>query len=300
MELVHLVLPDCLLIFLGWCLKNKLQFTPEFFSGVEKLVYFFLFPALLIKSLMLAPISLSKAGNLFLVCLLLSLVGLALSYASKWFYPSNTLSLNSSSQCAYRFNTYIGLSLAPAIAGADSVAIMAVLVGFTVPIVNVLAVNSMAKQQGHHPLKEILKNPLVLSTLVGLTLNLTGITFPAFMENTLDKLGRSTVPLGLICVGAALVLRNGTQQGALLGWMLAIRLGIMPIVAITLALLFILPEVTAQTLVLFAALPTASAAYILTVRMGGDARLVASIISLSTVISMITIPIWIYIARLIF
>ncbi|MCQ9329034.1 AEC family transporter [Pelistega suis] len=300
MQLVHLVLPDCLLLILGWCLRNKLNFTPEFFSGLEKLVYYFLFPALLIKSLMAAPISLAKAGHLFIVCLALSLIGWGLSYAIRWFQTPPALSLNSSSQCAYRFNTYIGLSLAPAVAGADSVSIMAVLVGFTVPIVNIIAVNSMAKQQGNHPFKEILKNPLVISTIVGLFLNFVGIDFPEFVDNTLDKLSRSTIPLGLMCVGAALVLRNGTQQGVLLSWMLTVRLMIMPIVAIILGLVFMLPTTTAQTLVLFAALPTASAAYILAVRMGGDARLVAAIISLSTVIAMVTIPLWLYIARLMF
>lgn len=300
MELIHLVLPDCLLIFLGWFLRNKLKFTPEFFSGLEKLVYYFLFPALLIKSLMMAPISLNKAGNLFLVCLILSLIGWGLSYAIKWFHQPTPLSLNSSSQCAYRFNTYIGLSLVPAVAGADSVAVMAMLVGFTVPIVNIIAVNSMAKQQGNNPFKEILKNPLVISTIIGLLLNFSAIDFPTFVDNTLDKLARSTIPLGLMCVGAALVLRNGTQQGALLSWMLAVRLAIMPVIAIVLAFMFILPGTTAQTLVLFAALPTASAAYILAVRMGGDARLVASIISLGTVISMLTIPFWLYMAKLIF
>lgn len=300
MELVHLVLPDCLLLILGWCLRNKLKFTPEFFSGLEKLVYYFLFPALLIKSLMTAPISLAKAGNLFMVCLVLSLIGWGLSYAIRWFKTTPALSLNSSSQCAYRFNTYIALSLAPAVAGKDSVGIMAVLVGFTIPIVNIIAVNSMAKQQGNHPFKEILKNPLLLSTIIGLLLNFSGIDFPEFVDNTLDKLSRSTIPLGLICVGAALALRNGTQQGTLLSWMLVVRLMMMPIVAIILAFLFTLPPTTAQTLVLFAALPSSSAAYILTVRMGGDARLVAAIISLSTVIAILTIPLWLYIASLMF
>lgn len=300
MELVYLILPDCLLILLGWSLKNKWNFTAEFFTGLEKLVYFVLFPALMIRSLTHSPISFGKASDLFFICLLLALIGLALTVLVKWLIHPPAKSLASSSQCAYRFNTYIGLSLAPAIATEQSLAVMAILIGFSVPIVNIIAVNSMAKQQGNNPFKEVLKNPLVLSTIVGLILNFSGVHIPQVADAILDKLSRSSIPLGLICVGAALILRSGTQQASLLSWIVSIRLGIMPIIGIVLCLLFGLAPISAQTVVLFTALPTASAAYILAVRMGGDGRLVASIISVGTILAMLTMPVWIYVARLIF
>lgn len=300
MELAQLILPDCTLILLGWLLKNKWKFSVEFFAGLEKLVYYFLFPALMIRSLNTAPISFSKASDLFFICLLLALLGLILSLVIKFFISSEPKSLASASQCAYRFNSYIGLSLAPAIAGTDSLAVMAILVGFSVPIVNILAVNSMAKHQHHNPLIEILKNPLVLSTLIGLAINFSGIALPSMVMATLDKLARSTIPLGLICVGAALMLHTGTQKIALLSWIVTIRLAIMPLTGLLLALIFNTHPINTQTIILFTALPSASAAYILAVRMGGDGRLVASIISVSTILAIITIPLWIFIANWLF
>ncbi|ETD73042.1 membrane protein [Pelistega indica] len=300
MELAYLILPDCILVTIGWLLKNKFKFTAEFFTGLEKLVYFVLFPALMIRSLTMAPISFAKASNFLIICLLLAFTGLFFSYLLKKYLRVDPKSIASSGQCAYRFNTYIGLSLAPAIAGSDSAAVMAILIGFSVPIVNVIAVNSMAKHQGNNPLIEVLKNPLVLSTIFGLMLNFSGITIPAPLNATLAKLSQSTVPLGLICVGAALILQTGTQQFSLISWLVGIRLLIMPIVAIILAFIFGLNSISSQTLILFAALPTASAAYILAVRMGGDGRTVASIISIGTVISVLTLPLWIFISQQLF
>lgn len=300
MELTHLILPDCILILLGWLLRNKWKFTAEFFAGLEKLVYYFLFPALMIRSLNTTPISFGKASDLFFICLLLAFIGLAISFFIKFFATTDPKSLASSSQCGYRFNTYVGLSLAPAIAGADSLAIMAILVGFSVPIVNILAVNSMAKHQSHNPLIEIIKNPLVISTLIGLAINFSGIPLPHIVISTLEKLSRSTIPLGLICVGAALIVRSGTQNTTLLSWMLTTRLALMPLVGILLSFLFGISPVNAQTVVLFTALPSASAAYILAVRMGGDGRLVASIISIGTILAMFTIPFWMFMAKWLF
>jgi predicted permease len=53
-----------------------------------------------------------------------------------------------------------------------------------------------------------------------------------------------------------------------------------------------LDNIKTQMLVLFASLPTASAAYVLAIRMGGDGRIVGITITIATLISAITIPFW--------
>ncbi|NOL48789.1 AEC family transporter [Pelistega europaea] len=301
MDLVYLIISDCLLILIGWLLHNKWHFSGEFFTGLEKLVYFLLFPALMIRSLTLSPISLSSAGNLLIISFLLSFAGLWMGSQVKRFFPVEAKSLASSIQCAYRFNTFMGLSLASAIAGKESFLVMTVLVGFCVPIMNVLAVNTLAKHQNNsNVLLEILKNPLVISTFIGLTLNFSGWSIPDPFAGTLEKLSQGTISLGLMCVGAALMLRSGAQNIQLLSWIVCVRLLVMPIVGIVLALLFQLSAVSAQTLVLFTSLPTASAAYILAVRMGGDGRTVASIISVGTMFAMLTMPMWMSLAAWLF
>lgn len=299
MELALLVLPDCLLVALGWLIHNRFAYSREFFAGLEKLVYFFLFPALMIRSLTLSPFSLSTTSNFLVLCFALAVIGYLLAYLAKPLLKPAPIALASSSQCAYRFNTYIGLSLAPSVAGPEGLAVMAILVGFSVPIVNIFAVKSLATQQGSNLFKEVLKNPLVISTFIGLALNFSGIQLPGFLDVTLGKLAQSAIPLGLICVGAALMLRTGSQDGSLITWMVVVRLIMMPLIGLGLAFAFGMSPIQTQLIVLFTALPSASAAYILAVRMGGDGRIVASTISIGTICCILTIPMWIYITQLI-
>ncbi|HLU01532.1 MAG TPA: AEC family transporter [Advenella sp.] len=297
MHIALLVIPDCLIVALGWVLLHKLKFSREFFTNTEKLVYYILFPALLVRSIAFTPISASSAGRLLAVSILLCLAGYLAAWLARPILKPRPIALASLAQCAYRFNTYIGFSLAAALAGSEGQAIMAVLVGFSVPIANVLAVKSLARFQGSNVWLEILKNPLVLATLAGLLLNFSGIGLDNTVDMTLSKLGNSAIPLGLLCVGASLSLAGGSQDRAVISWILGIRLMVMPVFALILAFLLALSPLETTILVLFAALPPASAAYILAARMGGDGRCVATAISIGTVFSVITIPFWLFVGQ---
>src|SRR5690606_38733640 len=294
MHIALLVIPDCLIVALGWVLLHKLKFSREFFTNTEKLVYYILFPALLVRSIAFTPISASSAGRLLAVSILLCLAGYLAAWLARPILKPRPIARASLAQCAYRCNTYIGFSLAAALAGSEGQAIMAVLVGFSVPIANVLAVKSLARFQGSNVWLEILKNPLVLATLAGLLLNFSGIGLDNTVDMTLSKLGNSAIPLGLLCVGASLSLAGGSQDRAVISWILGIRLMVMPVFALILAFLLALSPLETTILVLFAALPPASAAYILAARMGGDGRCVATAISIGTVFSVITIPFWLF------
>lgn len=297
MHIALLVIPDCFIVALGWVLLHKLKFSREFFTSTEKLVYYILFPALLVHSISSTPISAGSAGRLLAVSVILCLAGYLAAWLGRPFLKPRPIALASLAQCAYRFNTYIGFSLAAALAGSEGQAVMAVIVGFSVPIANVLAVKSLARFQGSNVWLEILKNPLVLATLAGLLLNFSGVGVEHTLDVTLSKLGNSSIPLGLLCVGASLSLEGGSRDRAVITWILGIRLMIMPVFALALAWIIGLSLLETSILVLFAALPPASAAYILAARMGGDGRAVATAVSLGTVISVVTIPFWLFMAE---
>lgn len=273
---------------------NKLNFAREFFANTEKMVYFLMFPALLFRSVLASPLSISTAGASLLACVLLALAGLLLAIVSRLFLTVDQRALNSTQQCVYRFSTYLALSIGPGVGGTDGLAIMAVFIGFTVPLVNVMAVRALAAESGGGVLKSIISNPLVITTVLAVSLNLLGFKLPAVLDNTLLKLGQASIPLGLICVGAALKLREGTVNAPIVVWMTVTRLVMMPLFALLIAIVVGFSTLQTQMFMIFAAIPTAPAAYVLAVRMGGDARLVANIISVQTLSCLLTLPIWLY------
>jgi predicted permease len=169
---------------------------------------------------------------------------------------------------------------------------MAVVVGFAVPISNMAAVHALARQNDGKVFKEILRNPFIIATLLALACNFGGVPIPKPVDVTLGRLGACAIAIGLMCVGATLSLHGGRSAGALMSWMLSVRLLVTPLAAIAIGWALDLTLVERQMLLLFSALPTASSAYVLAARMGGDGRLVAVTMSVGTLLSAATIPFW--------
>ena len=281
-----------MLVALGWALRHKLGFSREFFAGTERLVYFVLFPALLFQSIIRTPITAGNAAMLLQATAAVIGSGVALSWLAGPVLRPSSLALASSAQCGYRFNTYIGLALSASLGGTQGQTVMALIVGFAVPMANLAAVYGLARHSGGSLLRELARNPLLVSTLLGLACNLAGLQLPGPVDTVLARLGAAAIALGIICVGASLSWEGGKSYGALIGWMLSVKLLALPAIAWLVARLLGLPPLEARMLLLFAALPTASAAYVLAMRMGGDGRMVAVLISLGTLFSALSIPLW--------
>src|SRR5690606_14278201 len=103
-------------------------------------------------------------------------------------------------------------------------------------------------------------------------------------------LANAALPLGLLAVGAALNLRAVMESGSIVLVTAAVKLIALPIITYQLLQIVGVEGVEASVAILFNALPTATSSYILASQYGGDARLMASITSVETLLSMITLP----------
>jgi predicted permease len=298
MSVIQLVLPDFLLIALGWTLFHKLNYSREFFQGAERLVYFVLFPALLFHSITQTPMSFASASVLLQATLATLGFGIAMAWLAVPLLRPDPVNHASTAQCAYRFNTYIGLSIAAGLGGSAGQTIMAVMVGFAVPITNMAAVHGLARQGDGKILKEIVRNPFIIATVAGLLVNMLGVPVPALLNGVLGRLGSCAVTVGLMCVGATLSIASDRGAAKLLAWMISVRLVFTPIAAIFIGWMLRLPPLERQILLLFSALPTASSVHVLAARMGGNGRLAAVLMSLATLLSALTIPFWLMIGSL--
>lgn len=292
-----LLLPDFALIVIGWLLCHHTPLGRPLWDGVERLVYFVLFPALLFHSIVRHPLALGSALPLVGTALAIVGAGIVTSYALKWVPGVDARLHASGAQTAFRFNSYVALALAERLAGAPGVAWTALLVSFCVPLCNVAAVWPLARHGGHGYLREILRNPLILATASGLLCSLAGVRLPALVDTTLSRIGAAALPLGLMAVGAGLQLGALKEAPRLAAAFLSIRHALLPAVAIGLVGWLALPAGQQAVLVAFAALPTASSAYVLAVRMGGHGGYTAGLVSLSTLIGMVALPAWLAVWR---
>lgn len=294
MHSLLLLLPDFSLILFGALLRRVMTGAEDFWSGVERLVYFVLFPALLFNALAGVSIDLGVVLPLLGAGAVVMGSGFALGWIGRPLTGLTGMAFASRLQCAYRFNTYIAIALAAKLHGPAGVAMMGALCGAMIPIANVLAVGYMARHGQGGLLRELLRNPLVLATIAGLAWNFAGLELPDVAQSFLKRLGDAAIALGLLAVGAAL--RWGAVGGKWIGsaWLVAVKLLALPLVAWVVGRYLGLAGMAFDLLILFAALPSASSAYILAMRMGGDGPGVAWLISVTTVLAVPTLALWLH------
>lgn len=291
MHIGTLLLPDFSLILLGVIIYRITDWGDVFWAGMEKMVYYLLFPALLFYSTARLQLHLETTGQLLQVGVLALLAGIALTWIGKPFIKVGPMIYESGMQTAFRFNSYIALAIASRLAGEEGVGLMALLLGFGVPICNMAAVHALAHKSGN-VLTELRKNPLLIATGTGLLYSLSGLPLPEVAGAVLSRLGSASIALGLLMVGAGLRL-SGLREGKLMAlYFTAIKLMAIPAVAYLLGRWIGLPPLQLQIVVLFCSLPTASSCYILAARMGGNGPITAFLISLGTLVSAVTIPFW--------
>ncbi len=294
MTVALLLLPDFSLILLGYALRRAMQLGDHFWSGMEKLVYFVLFPALLFNALTRTHIDFALAAPLILAGFLAMLAGMALALPARRLFGMTRTSFAAQFQCAFRYNTYIGLAVAGTLHGAAGIAAMGVLAGALVPLANIAAVWMLARHGDAGLWRELARNPLILATLAGIACNLAGLEIPRPAQAFLGRLAEAAIVLGLLTVGAALKLRGVTVAGSAGArfYLLAVKLAAVPAAAWLAVRGLGLKGVYADIAVAFGALPTASSAYILAQRMGVDGSGVAWLISVGTLLAMLTLPLW--------
>jgi malonate transporter and related proteins len=274
-------------------LRRLHSFDGNFWSGVERLVYFVLFPALLFRSLALSPASLQDAGWLALVGVAFTLAGMLLSALAQPLFHLPRATFAACFQCGFRFNTYVALAAASRLGGAEGVALISVLIGILVPFVNVAAVAVLARERGAQIASELARNPLVIACAAGIAWNLLRLPVPALPARMLDLLSSAALPLGLLAVGAALRFEGGALPWPALAWWTGVKLVALPAVALVLASAMGLSLLERQMAVVMAAVPTATSAYILAVQMKSPGPPVATLISLGTLLAAVTLPLWI-------
>jgi malonate transporter len=294
-----LLLPDFLLIAAGYLICRHTALDRPVWDAAERLVYHLLFPALLFTAILRHPLHPGALAPLVACGVAVVVVGIALAFALRLWSGVDLRLHASGAQTAFRFNTYIALALSERLAGAQGLAWIALLVALCVPLVNVAAVWPLARQGGQGLLRELLHNPLIQATVAGLAFNLGGLALPDLLVGALSRVGSAALPIGLMAVGAGLRLGALRAAPALATALLAIRHAVLPAVAIALVLLVGLPPAQQAVVVIFAAVPTASSSYVLAVRMGGDGPFVAGLVTLSTLIGMVGLPLALQLLKLV-
>ncbi len=297
---VAALLPVFLLIVLGFILKRSLMRLETQWHGLERLTYYVLFPMLLIQTLVKADLTkvpvAGVGGALFLAALAMSLLCLALRPLLARLDIDGP-AFTSIFQGAARWQTYVALAVSANLYGETGLALASVAMIAIIPLVNVFSVSVLAhyaspkKQSAREIAMTVVRNPLIWACAIGLAVNVLHLPLPRIWHEVADALGRSSLAIGLLVTGAGLHLEGLLRPSLAAAIGVFLKLILMPVLALALALWFGLSGANLAVVAVCSAVPTASSAYVLARQMGGDAPLLAQIITLQTILAAVTMPI---------
>lgn len=290
--------PVFLLILLGYFLKRRRLVADGFWVPAEKLTYFVFFPALLCVNTATAdlgqfPVLPMMAG---LVAGILTVAALVMALAPRLGLHGPVLT--SVFQGSIRPNTYVGIAVSYALFGDIGLTLVAACIVASVPTVNLLSVAVLARHAGPpgqpagwRPIAvEVARNPIIMGVLLGVLLNATGVGSPPVVGPLLEILGRASLPIGLMAAGAGLEFAGVRSAGRLVAATATVKLAVLPALTFIAFQALGVGGLTATVGVVYAALPCSASSYVLARHMGGDAVLMAGIITATTLAAMAVLP----------
>lgn len=295
------LIPTFLIIATGWLCRITGFVNDQQWSGLERATYVIFFPALIVDTLARADLAsvpvLGVGGALVGAILFMAGLMLALRPVLERYASLDGPSFTSVFQGATRWNTFVAIAVAGSLFGERGIALIAVAIAAMVPLLNLLAFYVFIRFAGRPRqsptaiLRSFATNPFIWSCALGLSLNLLAPPLPKPIVSYIDVMGRASLAAGLLIVGAGLDLRRLAKPGLPHALASACKLFLMPFVAVIFAHYAGIGGNDLLVTIIAASVPTAAAGYVLARQMGGNAPLMAEILTLQTLIAMISMPI---------
>jgi len=306
MHIINTLLPVFLIIALGVLLRKTKFLSAEFVAGLNRLVFWIGLPCLLFYKVATAGYDYRLAGRTALVMIVGMLCCIVIAYIVAFIIRIRPRAIGTFVQGTFRGNLYyVGLALIIySFAGSDSkisaqmentaILVMALLV----PIYNIASVIVLlASRHGldrYVPLKiarEVITNPLFLACAAGVIYSQIFPPLPLVISRALSAVGQISLPLALIGIGAVLIQSKIAGCGTPALAASIIKIGVSPVVGFWAAHLMGLGAGETRVVLLFLACPTAVTSYVVAEQLGGDEKLSAAIIVVSTILSIISLSI---------
>jgi predicted permease len=318
MNILSIISPLIVVALIGYgCTKSR-WLTREQLDSLSKFTFSISIPAFLFYQMAKADFSEQVSAQLFAAFYLPVLICYFIAFSLNYYFYKDKLDQknhNSSTKSAaasavfalgssYSNNVIVGLPVLLAALGEKALGIIFLIVTFHSALLFALtgAIAAKAKSKGNSKrynylnfIKQTVNNPLIISILLGLLVNITGIVLPEFIQNSLTLISKPAIALALFILGASLTFYKVRQELTFISIACFSKLILLPIlVLVTSQYIFNLNSFVVAVLVILSACPTGVNAYLIAAGHQKHQQTVAGTIVLSTLLSVITIPIWLF------
>ena len=296
MTVINLLAPIFLVIALGAGLQRGGMMTAELIVGVNKLLYWVGLPAAVFHTLVSAGSGGAGFGGLLIAMLGATLITAAIGWTSAPLAGISAAGRGTFVQAAFRGNlSFIALPLlltVPGVPLAQAMWAVAPMIILNNALTVVVLAISQSRGQGNLVITTTLqigKNPIIMAAVGGMVFSQLGWGIPEAIGTTLQTLGRMSLPLALLCIGAALMTLPVSGNRAQAGLAAIYKVALSPIIGYGLGRWLGLDDPAMLALLICLACPTAAISYTVAKQMGGDEALAATAVVLSAVASAISL-----------
>lgn len=312
---IGVTLPTILLMLFGIFLRRRKFIDEVFCHTASKVVFNFTLPIMLFFNMLQSPFTFANQLSLIIT----GVGGSIFIYLWAEWWAARHIQ-NRRYRCIFTQGTFrtnaaiLGIALILNAYGDKALAAASVYTSCLVITFNVLAVITLTsslsekKVNVHRLTLSILKNPLILAVMVGLFFNYFNLahTIPKTLESAGKLIANLTLPLALICTGANINFKQLRQfnQGAestinkIVLFSASIRLIFAPIFLLLIGkFIFHLPPMELGIIFISASAPVAAATYAMTKSFGGDGEATANLIGVTTLGSMFSASIGLFLLR---
>lgn len=299
-------MPLIIVALLGFiCAKSQWLKRPQV-DALSQFTFYLSIPAFLFYQMAQANFSKDISPQLFIAFYLPVLCCYGIAWLSHYYFINkrDITKVGSSAvfslAASYSNTVIIGLPILFAAFGEQVLGIIFLIITFHSALLFVLtsvlaSINSTKKTTilGKNILKQNLKNPLVISISLGLLVNLLGLELPKILADSLILLGKPAITLALFILGASLAYYQVRDKLLAIGIASLCKLVLLPaLVLFTSHIIFQLSPLSITVLVILSACPTGVNAYLMAKSQQQEQQTVAGTVVVTTLLSMITIPLW--------
>jgi len=299
----NIVLPIFLILSLGYILK-KLKILDELTTKNMNSINFKVFlPLLLFYNVYKTDLSVVFNPKLLIFSIISVILAFLLLFIIIPLLEKDNRKRGVIIQGIFRSNFVIfGVPVCEALFGQNATGVASMLIAIVVPLFNFLAVICLEIYRGGNInfkkiIKGIITNPLIIASIIGLFFIYFKIKLPTPIEKTINDISKIATPLAFILLGSSFTFSAFSLYIKQLSITILGKLIIVPGIVLYIAALLGFRNIELTCLLSVFASPTAVSSYTMAEQMDGDSILAGQIVVLTSIISIITVFLWIFILK---
>lgn len=303
---INVTFPIFLVILLGYILRQKNFLTEEFVRVANKYVFVVALPIMLFQDISVTDVKKDMNIKFFLYCLIVTIVMFLLVWGIAKITLKDKTMVGAFAQAGARGSAAVlGVAFVENICG--SIRMTPLMIVAAVPFFNILSVIILVfnantkKEKNYGKIKDacinIIKNPIIIGILLGLLASLIKLDLPVMVDRTLEYIARTATPIALLAIGAGFDTKAAIKKIKPALGATFIKLIGLPMLFLPIAYMLDFKSSEMVAILIMLASPTTVSCYIMAKNMDNDDVLTSNVIVLTTLLSSITLTLWIFVLK---